>query len=469
MAEPIRLRSMLADAIADVRDRKRMSAGITACMTRAADFTSEAEMQLAGIAMVPEARAYLSQVLTDYWDDAASRNPGNLEDREVIIGAGYHAAVYAASRVAAGFPRPVVLEQSPGEQVGGAFAISLNPVFRLNSRNRPGTAGLPDQDKALQYIPGGLIQPSMVTSEEYPTNADMAWVIRATLAQFADVYTGISVSGISASSRRSKIPVTTSQGELTVGRILDARGIGTPTKSAVDAASQCPAIRTFPQFMAQMGDMFPLRGMQQVAVIGGPDRLGLGGDSAKCAIESLLGIAPGGSSLTGLDYVSQVDWYAELPDGQTCTEFRKSQRGRYIRLAQFLRGNKSNTSTRLRVMGTRGFATPIPGGVLVNSRTYDMAIIATGTARPFLRDSYSYFPYRVPDTGVRTGTTGVLATWADPIESYRIGPAADIDFSPEESASLSTGANPANKVAMFRLGPRTAALASTLKSVPGTS
>jgi hypothetical protein len=437
-----------------------MAEGIRACRERENDFASEQEMRLAGIAMVPEARKLMNDRLTAYWEDYPNNLFGEFARREVIIGAGFHAAVYAANRVRAGFPRPVVLEQASAEQVGGAFAVSPNPVFRLNSRNRPGPAGLPDQDKALNYLPGGLIQPAMLTSEEYPTNADMAWVIRLALAQYADVYRGVTVTGLRPdgySGRR--VTVLTRDGNIKPGRVIDARGLGTENGSKQADGKR---VLTFSQLMARMGGTFPLRGMQQVAVIGA-------GNSGLCAVESLLGLAPGNSSAIGLDYVQRVDLYTSgTIDGSTCETFRAGSRGRYIRIAQFLDGNVSNPSTRLRVMSDTGYVTPLPDGAIVNDRTYDMAVLCTGSERPGLNDELTYFSMRQSQDGNgglaeanSSDRSTLLTTQAVPYASFRIGVAANLPFSrAEENAQVS--ANPANRMAMFRLAPRTAALAAIL-------
>jgi hypothetical protein len=465
------LRPVIQNVIDNVTDRRRMADGIRACEEREADFASTLEMQLAGIAMVSEARQLMSDQLTAYWSDTSRAfRPGDgiidYSEKEIIIGGGFHAAVYAANRVRMGFPRPVVLEQADAEHIGGAFAVSLNPVFRLNSRNRPGRGGLPDQDKALNFLPGALIQPAMMSSEEYPTNADMAWLVRLTLAQYADVYPGVSVTSIDLSRYSGdQVRLVTSAGTVNPGRVLDARGTGAEKGAAVADGTR---ILTFNQFMARMGKMFPLRGMQQVAVIGG-------GDAAKCTVESLLGLAPRHSSAIGLDYVTKVDWYTGGSiDGRTCSEFRDSQRGRYIRIAQALTGNVSNPSTRLQVMGdNRGYPTALPDGVLVNDRTYDMASMCTGSERSSLNvnANLSYYPVRIqgnnaPRRLVQSGPSNqgtILAAQAGPAPSFRIGPAADLPFSVTE---VDAGISANSRVAMFRLAPRTAALAMAL-AAPG--
>lgn len=449
---PVPLRGFIQNAINEIMDKNRLSGGIDACSERSGDFSGDTEMKLAGIAMVPEARQLVSDRLTEYWSRQAVPS-SDQRDREVIFGGGFHAAVYAATRVRMGFPRPVVLERNTAEAVGGAFAMSLSPVFRLNSRSRPGTVGLPDQDKALNYLPGALIQPSMMSSEEYPTNADMAWVIRLTLAQYADVCPGVTLASVRANSR-TEMRLTTSTGAtLLAGRVLDARGLG-DERAAGQADGE--RILTFSQLMARMGGMFPLRGIKQVAVIGA-------GNSGLCAAESLLGIAPGHTSAIGLDYVQRVDLYTGgRIDGRTCEEFRARSRGRYIRAAQFLEGNVSQPTTRLKVISDQGNVTPFPDGVLVNDRVYDMAVLCTGSKLPPLDDNLGYYPAQ------RTEGSTALGLFADPYPSYRIGVAANLGFSDGE---LDAGVAEigANRVSMFRLAPRTAGLAAMLPALPDSS
>lgn len=444
---------LLRDTVEEISDRRRMTAGIEACRERQDDFSSVTEMTLTGIAMVPEARRMVNDRLTAYWDARTVKGLGSVSlfNREVIIGGGYHAAVYAACRVLMGYPRPIVLERGDGEAVGGAFAVSLEDVFGLNSRNRPGGAGLPDQDKSLNYLPAGtgIPQLSMITAREYPTNADIAWLIRLLLAQFAEVYTGITVTGLAAASS-FRVRVRGSGGlDDTVGRVLDARGLGDTAKPAGLGS----AVLTFAEFMQRMGRMFPLRGVGQLAIIGG-------GNSGLCAAESALGIAPGSTSPVGLDYVNRVDLYATSLDGSTCDAFRSGSRGRYIRLAQFLDGNVSQPTTRLRIMSASGYASPMPAGVIVNDRTYDMAVLCTGAQRAALTDPFGRYDLVRP-AGNGPDATAV-ASQGGSFETYRIGPAAGIDFSPAE-VRAGVSEIPNNTVAMFRLGPRTASLAAYLK------
>lgn len=457
--------SVLAGAVAELARSRRTNAGIRAMRSRASEFGTTAEMMLAGIAMDPAARAGLDTRLDEYWAKYRAVYYYGRPVSEVIIGGGLHAAVYAAGRAARGYPRPLVIEQS--DRPGGAFAVSRAPSFYLNSRNRPGLPGLPNQGQALNVIPGAPVQMAALSGLQFQTNADMAYVIRATLAEFADVLTGVRVTGISMSREDygDYSTVTLDNGKsITCLRVIDARGLGSPDAAG---ASNGSTIITFPEFMAKMDTAYPLRGMRRVAVIGG-------GDSGKCTVESLMGTGPDGSrSVTALDYVEKVDLYAPgLPD--TCDEWRKTQRGRYQDIGSFLPqaaqqatvdrfGNRNpdyrpSRPSRVNVYKFRGTCTPSVGNVIVGNNAYDMAVLATGSTLPEIDGA----PLGRRTPGFRiSGDSEFLGRKADSYEYYRVGPAADLPFSELENRT-GISAIPANIVAMFRLNNRTSAMAYNL-------
>jgi hypothetical protein len=297
--------------------------------SRESDFGGQLEMRLAAFALDPISRNSLNERLDDLWSrrDSPMKTEAAAESAyvdDIVIGSGFHAAVYSAVRRLGGNEVPVILESTG--QVGGAVAVANRPVFFMNSRNRPGNLGLPSDNQALNYIPGAPLQPAMLGQSEYQTNADLALAIRLTLAQYAEVTTNATVSEIIFEPEREYVYlVLTEQGyTFHAKRVIDARGLGTP--NAQDAADG-QAILTFPQFMQRMAEPFPLRGITRAAVIGN-------GDSARCAIESLLGIAPEPfMSSTGLDYVRRIDWYAEGVSSN-CTDFLTDERPRYHRIGK---------------------------------------------------------------------------------------------------------------------------------------
>lgn len=424
--------------------------------SRESEFGGPLEMRLAALALDPISRNSLNERLDDLWTrrDRARKAEAAVDAvyvDEIVIGSGFHAAIYSAVRRLGGNEQPVILESTG--QVGGAVAVANRPVFFMNSRNRPGNLGLPSDNQALNYIPGAPLQPAMLGQSEYQTNADVALAIRLTLAQYAEVITNATVNEVIFDPGTEYVYlVLTEQGDtFRAKRVIDARGLGTP--NANDAADG-QAILTFPQFMQRMARPFPVRGITRAAVIGN-------GDSARCAIESLLGIAPEPfMSSTGLDYVRRIDWYAEGVSNN-CADFLASERPRYQRIAKYLRAN-GYEETRLRVLPERGRAERILDTVAVNERTYDIAIMATGNR---LREIPGIRDYALEYTGSPEARGPlILGRKESGRPLYQVGPAADIPFSDTE---LANGLDriPANRVAMFRLANRTASLAKNVEEI----
>ena len=430
--------------------KQAASETMQALLQRASEFANPLAARLTGIALDPPVRKLADQLLDDYWADPARRQ--NLlttgsADREVIIGSGFHAAVYACVRVLSGYPKPLVVERQP--RAGGTFAMTAQPTFYLNSRNRAGNAGLAgDQRANLNFLPGAPIQAANISMAEYQTNTDMALIIRLALAQFADVVTDTEVLAVSPAASGVEIALP-QRPAVPAGRVIDARGLGDPTDQSVANGT---TILTFGQFMQRMATAWPLRGVHRVAVLGG-------GDSAKCAVESCLGIAPQPPvAAAALDSIDQIDWYAtDLPD--TCGQWQSTMRGRYQAIGRYLRPDRSGIR-RLSVLTRRPRPIALPGSALIDGRTYDLAILCTGnqeTSLPGL-DATSFDEYRQPGTPV-------VARKHYELPAFRVGPHARLPFTSEE---LEDGIAdiPGNAVSMFRTAPKTAALAATLGPLP---
>jgi hypothetical protein len=449
MFEPFEPSAQIESVLTAVAVRQAASAGMRAMMERESEFPSPLEAKLTGIALDPQGRDLADQVLDAYWSDEP-RNQDALSssstDREVIIGSGFHAAVYAAVRVLSGYPRPLVLERNT--RTGGTFAMTARPTFYLNSRNRAGTAGLAgDQMASLNYLPGAPIQAANVSMLEYQTNTDMALVIRLALAQFADVVTNAKVLSVSRSGTRAEIEIE-DRNPLLAGRVIDARGLGDPDNQDV---ANSTTILTFPQFMQRMASMWPLRSVRRVAVIGG-------GDAAKCAVESLLGIAPQPfMAAATLDSVDRVDWYSDgLPT--TCEGWQQDIRGRYQAIGRYLRPDRLGVR-RLNVCSRRARPVALPGMVLIDGRTYDLVVLCTGNRETAIEglDFESFDEYAIPDANV-------VARQHYNLPAFRVGPHARLPFTPQERQD-GVADIPANAVSMFRTASKTAALAATLRAV----
>jgi hypothetical protein len=447
MFEPSTLITLLLSTIAS---RPAAAEGMQAAMQRATDFPSLTQAQLTGIALDPAGRAVADQVLDTFWADPARQDElltGAGGTREVIVGSGFHAATYAAIRVLSGFGKPLVLER--GDRVGGTFAMTGRPTFFLNSRNRPGGAGLAgDQGSSLNVLPGAPIQAANVSMAEYQTNTDLAFVIRLALAQFADVVPQADVTAVSGDDRALGIEIR-DRAPLAAGRLIDARGVGDPLDRTVANGT---SVLTFVQFMQRMAGPWPLRGLRRVAVVGG-------GDSGKCAVESLLGIAPPPvMAAAALDHVERVDWYCQtLPD--TCELWQEQVRGRYQAIGRYLRPDRFGVR-RLTVLDRRARPVPLPGAVLIDGRTYDLVILCTGNREVEIDGlaERSFSIYSTPDD-VQVARQHRLR----PV--FRVGPHAQLPFTGDDYAN-GIADIPANAVSVFRTATKTAALAASL---PGTA
>jgi hypothetical protein len=423
--------------------------GMRAMMDRQSEFPSPLQAQLTGIALDPHGRQVADQALEAYWSDEPRKETllrSSSTDREIVIGSGFHAAVYAATRVLSGYPKPLVLERH--ERAGGTFAMTARPTFNLNSRNRPGSAGLAgDQGASLNYLPGAPIQAANVSMSEFQTNTDLAFVIRLALAQFADVVTATNVRSVARDDTGVEIDVE-NRGTLRAERVIDARGLGDPDTQNVANGT---TILTFPQLMQRMANLWPLRGVRRAAVVGG-------GDSAKCAVESFLGIAPQPfMAAAALDTVERIDWYSDqLP--ATCDDWRDQIRGRYQAIGRYLRPDRFGVR-RLNVVTRRARPVALPGMALIDGRTYDLVIVCTGNQETAIDglELGSFDEYSLPDG------TAVARQHYD-LPAFRVGPHARLPFTQRERADGIADIT-ANAVSMFRTATKTAALAATLRPV----
>lgn len=421
---------------------------------RRSDFPDELSMQLTGLALDPTARQQAEDTLDSQWGDAGTQERllgGASTEREVIVGSGYHAAVYAATRVQMGYSRPIVLERS--RRAGGIFAVTRQPTFYLNSRNRKGSVGLAgDRGANLNYIPGALIQPGAMSMSEYQTNTDMALAIRLTLAQYADVVTGAEVTSIAERSFSGGYTLKVKdRSDLVAGRVIIASGLGSARDSKLSDGKR---VLTYPEFLQRMDGPWPLRGLKRVAVVGG-------GNAALTAIEGFLGLSPQPRmAATALDAVERVDVYApNLP--VNCENWLEQVRSRYRAIGPYLRPDRFGMQ-QVNVFNRRVVPVSLPDLALVEGRGYDLVVLATGFREP-IRAVGGIRNAGIGDFGTYDGPDGrSIARRSYTFSNvFRVGPSANLDFDLiDREAGITT--NPENKVSMFRLGAMTATLAATL-------
>src|SRR2546430_1094888 len=200
-----------------------------------------------------------------------------------------------------------------------------------------------------------------------------------------------------------------------------------------------------------MAGMWPLRGVRRVAVVGG-------GDSGKCTVESLLGIAPQPfMAAAALDRVERIDWYSEqLP--ATCESWQERIRGRYQAIGRYLRRDRFGVQ-RLTVVDRRARPVALPGTGLVDGRTYDLVVLCTGNRETDIGglDFGSFDEYAIPDAKV-------VARQHYNLPAFRVGPHARLPFTAQERED-GIADIAANAVSMFRTATKTSALAATLPAV----
>lgn len=431
---PVRIQKLTGDIKAD----PSLNSGVRAMKARKNEFPDVDTAIMAGIAVDRDARFLMNDTLDEMWAD--QRLPEFAY--EVIIGGGLHAAAYAVVREKCGYPKPLIIER---DKIGGMFAITKNATWGLNSRNRPGDESLPGDGQALNFIPGARLQPYYLSNTEFQTNADLAFCIRMAVAEHAIGVSNVTVTGISV-SRPGKLLVTTNEGAVVAGRVIEARGMGDPLMIG-DTSGQ---VLDYIQFMRRMDQTFPLRGMRRVAVIGD-------GDSAKTVIESLTGQGPNQHmSVCGLDYVEQIDWYGpKVPN--TCAEANEQFRTRYRRLAGLLPRERGQLARLMpfprRAVSRQGFSC-----AYVNDRAYDCVIVATGFS--VAADEFMVANTE-PDAFDVAGTE--VARQVGDLPWYQIGAMAAPRFTSGEAESVR--GLPENRVAAFRLVPRTTTLAATLRKI----
>ena len=425
--------------------------GMGAARERKDDFANRLEMLLTGLAIDEDTRRYADELLDEHWDAQRRtvlrrvRGTDQRTAREVIIGSGYHAAVYASMRVACGFPKPLVVDQA--EHVGGVFAVTKRPIFFLNSTNRPGGPGfVSDLDAQPNYLPGAPVQPANVSSAEFQTNADMAWVIRMALAQNANVLPGFEVRGYRGTGVFGSLPYYlegVSGDRILAARVIDSRGLGEPRDQG---SANGTTVLTFPQFMKRMDTVWPLRNIRRIAVIGD-------GDAARVAVEQALGIGPNANLSMAVDRVDLIDWYGPtLPT--TPGAWRDLEKTRYLAISKFLRDGEIG-SRKIRVFNRKSRAVALPDRALVDGRTYDLAVVATGWRT-------DVGPSGLLDTEDlrRFEVQGLVVSRAYENRLFRIGPHAALGFDAREEVDQLN--KPTNRISMSRLGPKTAMLAAVL-------
>jgi hypothetical protein len=288
---------------------------------------------------------------------------------EVIIGAGPHSAnLCSAFATLRPHCLPLVIESRP--RTGGPFAAPYREAWRMNSRVRPATEErrtMPGGENTLNSLgPYAPVQEADLTGQSYATQDRLALAARMSL--FLSAYCLVETTYVerfpnNARTRaRLSLPEelphpeaakaryliclrnnrTGETGYLATNAVISAGGLGEAKSAFPDRASKAvianeaeraargemPRYLRFNDLMACLSgkrNPFPLRGIRSVLVIGN-------GDSARVAVEALLGYGPTGvRSPQTLDRVREVLWIGQK--ARTRDEFLACERPRYHALA----------------------------------------------------------------------------------------------------------------------------------------
>lgn len=398
---------------------------------------------------------------------------GHMHVREVIVGGGVHAAIYAANARS----RPLVLERG---RAGGVFALCRPPAFYLNSRNRPGEdPGVAGRGGALNAMPGAVLQASDLSGAEYQDQAELSFAVRASLALQADVMTGAEVMDVSVVERPGRRPMYRldvlvggrESYSVTADRVIDARGIGTERRflplgsSAVRALPRDrTGILTFEGFLRAVESGWQPGGV--VAVVGA-------GDSSKVVLEYLVGQGP--DQRVRPDLIERVDWI-----GQECTtkeRYEAGERSRYKGLARFMpRGEDALAPYKIRPTPARAndLRVNVTYGDVPEARRldlgfvngyregYDYVVLCVGY-QPHARwdglGEYERASVFSSDFYVGEAPAAVGMRY-ESLEVYEVGPMAGLTVTAAETLESPVLARvPANTVALFRYAARTAEVA----------
>lgn len=373
--------------------------------------------------------------------------PSYVTDREVIIGAGLHGAVYAATRVAMGKEPPVVLEKE--KTAGGMFARLQN--FRMNSANNaavesvssPGPTRIPSVSPCddLNWLPNFSSQVNGLSGmTEYPYSQDMGRLIKDELRRCAQVYTDARFTCRSDGRFYAK------DGGAFLGkasRIIFAGGL-----YMAPGPAGCPAMITGYEFMLR-----PVRDLagKKIAVVGA-------GDTAAQVAEIMLG-----QGITmPVSAPASIHWYGGPGMPANKTAWMRDTHARWAGIGRHMPEERGKAVIVPYL--ERGTVIPLGENAMVSGQVYDLVVMATGFvpapcpfSAPYVHRVGEMIVARSNLAGAEEMARRNLAA-AEETALFKVGPAAAIN----PSYGPFTSRFPAASQAIYNLAPRTAALAASL-------
>ena len=366
--------------------------------------------------------------------------PSKVQGQTFIWGGGFHAAVVAATMVECGKKPPVVVEIEA--TTGGVFArAKMN--FRLNSQNgasiqsvvSPGPSRIPSlsPEDSLNRIPNSPYQvDNMSGMVEFPYSQDMAKAIQRTLqACTSEIITN---GGYLQFDGRGRIFDATGDLLGTADRIFWAGGM--IARPAPEGPSARKVISGFDFLKSPVKDLDRVR----IAVVGA-------GATGATVVEWMLG--QGVSAPASMP--RSIHWYGgqSMPTDKMLWMSRKHARWAGIG-RDMPEGGREGV---IRPYPELGYVLPAGEFVLVNDQVYDLVVQCTGFTPNPCPVSQAVEPYTI---GNQT-----LGRW-DPAygKVFVVGAAAGLRLRVDTDPYPSRFPDSAD--AIFRLAPRTAALAASL-------
>lgn len=378
---------------------------------------------------------------------------GPLKMGILVIGSGPNAAAFVSSLQAEN-PDQDILVLDRG-RLGGQFASYGNEeIFDLNSRTRPSNwtasevAGEAGNINPLGY--NAVLQLPDITGKQYAGQNDIADAVRTNIILSSNVGVGIEVQAVSQDEVTGKITVFVrtienpdKTYEINPSSVVLATGLGAHKQFDVEQAlhevneeSGFAPYMTSADFMKTLGtkkargELFPLKGMKKVAVIGA-------GDSGKIVLEQLLGQSSVDIGPAQAGRVESVVWFGS--DAESKQAYLQSSRARYAKIGAEINARGYSTvnqrvftsSAKVRASDINRFGdkASIIGNtfdLVIDARGYDNAVYDLVDS-PAFNDVANFLP-----NGRRLGQ-----------DIYVIGPAAELTFMqtrlagiPENSASL---------------------------------
>jgi hypothetical protein len=464
---------------------------------------------LAGIASIPEARAYLQIAL----DEAAkhesdrlkfiARADGSYYTPVLVLGAGVHGSIFN-SQLLADRPDVPVLTVDQGARLGGTFRMTQGPAFRANSRNRAerdDLEGLPGKPGSINSLGRfATMQVSDLSLDVYADNDKFGLAVA--LNQWLSGYTmlGVRVKKVELNESTQvdgiyKVTLKDLQSGkkliVTTDIFIGASGLGgvkynlgtkdKKTAKLLDCDfeeevknGRLPQLLPSGFFLEYVGDRsveFPLEPFvgKRVAVTGGKD-------SGNIDIEELTGLGPEyRGSVAQMGRPAEIVWYG--PDFRTKEEYEACARTRYSEIGLFLPKTEGEEAL-IRTISERvnklrktkdGKIKVISSAEGINERAekFDYVILATGfedqraaVFKPICgREGFDAVLIDVDEE-----YQGDLITVARKIRKeaiYFVGPSANIPIEGPERR-IGSLEIPENSAAIWRYGYRTSTLATLI-------